>query len=194
MEETMKASANEEAQEEVPAAKVSGFSTGDILEIHLRSGWLTAEQQEKGDEELNKWLERVAAMLGPQAKDNAGLEVLLRLIFEYDASRTLANRENQDVLMREGAREVIRELASHVLEGGDIDSNRFKKIVEELKRATPYRSRELFQPIRVALAGRAGGGELDRVILLLDAAAKLKFAVAVKSVRQRMIEFCAAFE
>ncbi|MGA9593821.1 MAG: hypothetical protein WBS18_12050, partial [Candidatus Acidiferrales bacterium] len=65
---------------------------------------------------------------------------------------------------------------------------------EALKIATPYRSRELFQPIRVALAGRAGEGGLDRVILLLDAAARLDFALPVKSARQRMIEFCAALD
>ena len=45
-----------------------------------------------------------------------------------------------------------------------------------------------------ALAGRAGDGELDRVILLLDGAAKLPFAVPVKGTRQRMLEFCAALD
>jgi hypothetical protein len=32
------------------------------------------------------------------------------------------------------------------------------------------------------------------VILLLDSAAKLSFAVPVKATRQRMLEFCAAFD
>jgi hypothetical protein len=32
------------------------------------------------------------------------------------------------------------------------------------------------------------------VILLLDAAARLPFAVAVKSARQRTLEFCAALD
>jgi hypothetical protein len=56
------------------------------------------------------------------------------------------------------------------------------------------RGRELFHPIRLALAGRAGEGELDRVILLLDEAAGLPFAVKVKSVRVRIVEFCAALD
>ena len=89
---------------------------------------------------------------------------------------------------------MIRELANRVLEGGDIDSDRFKEIVEGMKAAVPYRSRAMFHPIRLALTGRAGEGELDRVILLLDAAAKLNFAVPVKSTRQRMLEFCAALD
>jgi hypothetical protein len=89
---------------------------------------------------------------------------------------------------------VIRQLANLILDGGDVDSNRFKEIIEAMKASTPYRSRELFQPIRLVLSGCSGTGELDRVILLLDGAAKLDFAVVVKSTRQRMLEFCAALD
>jgi hypothetical protein len=53
---------------------------------------------------------------------------------------------------------------------------------------------DLLHPIRIALAGRAGEGELDRVILLLDPAAQLSFVVPVKGTRQRMLEFCAALD
>ena len=109
-------------------------------------------------------------------------------------AQTLATPDAQDVMARVGSREVIRELANLILDGAAIDSERFREIVDELKSATRYRSRELFHPIRLALAGRAGEGELDRVILLLDSAATLPFAVAVKGTRQRMLEFCAALE
>jgi hypothetical protein len=50
----------------------------------------------------------------------------------------------------------------------------------------------VFQPLRLALAGRAGEGELDRVILLLDDAAGAGFAV--KTARERIIEFCSALD
>jgi hypothetical protein len=89
---------------------------------------------------------------------------------------------------------VIRELAHLVLEGQDIDSDRFKEIVNALKVRLRFRGRELFHPIRLALAGRAGSGGLDRVILLLDHAAKLAFRKPVKSSRQRILEFCAALD
>jgi hypothetical protein len=89
---------------------------------------------------------------------------------------------------------VVRELANRVLAGGDVDSGRLKEIVDAMKAALPYRSRDMFHPIRVALAGAAGNGELDRVILLLDAAAKLPFATPVKGTRQRMLDFCAALD
>ena len=48
--------------------------------------------------------------------------------------------------------------------------------------------------LRLALAGRAGEGELDRVVLLLDGAARLPFAVKVKSARERMLEFCSQLD
>jgi len=143
---------------------------------------------------LDAWLEEAAALLGPHAADRAALTELLRMIFHYHPRAVMENPENQSVLMRSGAREVIRELANRVLAGSEIDSDRFKEIIEGIKTALPYRSRALFHPIRVALAGRAGEGELDRAILLLDSAAKINFAVKVKGARQRMLEFCAALD
>ena len=78
------------------------------------------------------------------------------------------------------------------LDGAPLTSERFMEIVTALKNGMELRGRELFHPIRLALAGRAGEGELDRVILLLDEAAGLSFAVSVKSARERILEFCSA--
>jgi hypothetical protein len=66
--------------------------------------------------------------------------------------------------------------------------------VDAIKAAVPFRSRVIFHPLRLALAGRTGEGELDRVILLLDSAAPLPFHVKVKDTRERMLEFCAALD
>jgi len=145
-------------------------------------------------EAMHAWFARVSDLLGPRVKDRKSLAGLLGLVFNYEAARALQCTENQDVLARSGAREVIRELANLVLDGGDLDSDRFKEIVDAIKLAVSYRSRDIFHPIRLALTGRAGGGELDRVILLLDPAARLDFAVPVKCVRQRMLEFCATLD
>ncbi|MGB2671535.1 MAG: hypothetical protein WAO11_12520, partial [Candidatus Acidiferrum sp.] len=70
----------------------------------------------------------------------------------------------------------------------------FKEIVNALKAILGIGSREIFHPIRLALTGRAGEGELDRVILLLDEAAALSFAVPVKPARQRILEFCTTLD
>jgi hypothetical protein len=75
-----------------------------------------------------------------------------------------------------------------------VDSNRLKEIVSALKATLPYRTREIFLPLRVSLAGRAGEGELDRVILLLDRAAQIDSLAPVKSSRERILEFCSALD
>ncbi len=178
---------------EAPAEQ-NFWRSANIEQILVNHGWLRANEACASDPRIEEWLERAAQLLGPHAPDSSQLVTLLELIFFYDATKLLEQRDNQAVLARAGARDVIRELANQVLAGREIDSDRFKEIVEALKLALPYRSRAMFHPIRLALAGRAGEGELDRVILLLDAAAKLDFAVPVKSARQRMLEFCAALD
>ena len=167
------------------------FTAEDVAAILRENAWLAASAEVRDDSSLQEWLTRAAELLGPYSTNRPAL---LKLIFRYEASEILKEYESQAVLARSGAREVIRQLANLILDGGDVDSDRFKAIVEAMKAATPYRSRELFQPIRLALSGSSGAGELDRVILLLDGAAKLKFAVDVKGTRQRMLEFCAALD
>jgi hypothetical protein len=168
------------------------FSAVDIHEILRERGWLN--ENEASDDKRESWAARAAFLLGPQAADRASLIELLALIFNYDAPTILRTSVSHTVLSREGARDVIRELALAVLEGPAVDSERFKVIITGIKSSMPYSGRELFYPVRLALAGRVGGGELDRVILLLDDAAATPGLAAVKNIRQRMLEFCAALE
>ena len=175
-----------------PATAV--FTADDIGEILRERGWLAGHARLAANSMLRAWLTRAAELLGPQAADCAALADLLGLVFNFDAATILLQPASQAVLAREGSRDVIRELANRVLDAGDIDSDRFKEIIDGMKAAVPQRSRELFHPVRLSLAGRAGEGELDRVILLLDLAAKLEFSVPVKGTRQRMLEFCAALD
>jgi len=170
------------------------FTDADIASILRERRWLDPARDIESDAPLQPWLARAAALLGPHAHDRAALADLLSLVFNYDAAAFLQDAENHRALAREGARDVIRELANRVLDGGDIDSDRFKEIIDGMKAALPHRGRALFFPIRLALAGRTGEGELDRVILLLDSAAKLSFAAPVKGTRERMLEFCAALD
>jgi len=176
------------------AAPTNSFSANDVGDILCERGWLVAEVESARDADLEAWLHRASELLGPHAADRSALSTLLEPIFVYDAAAVLRDLANQDVLARTGAREVIRELANCVLDRGDIDSFRFKEMIENMKNTLPYRSREMFHPIRIALTGRVGEGELDRVILIIDSAAKLKFAIPVKSARQRMLEFCSALD
>src|ERR1700732_3685209 len=173
------------------AAVVNLFTGADATEILRERGWTASEEFSP---ELRSWCERAAGMLGSHVADRGALGDLLDLVFHYDAERVLERVESHAVLARYGAREVVRRGGLLLLGGGERDSQRFKEIITIMKESSDLRSRDLFHPIRLALAGRAGEGQLDRVILLIDEAAALPFAVAVKPARARILEFCAALD
>jgi glutamyl/glutaminyl-tRNA synthetase len=191
-----------EAKEAPNNAGRSAFTAADVEAIVYRRGWLPAPPTKNGGataeqevtEARRQWMAEAAQLLGPQANDLPAFERLLERIFSYEAAQLLARAENQAALSREGARDVLRELAARVLETPAVDSDRFKEIVAALKETTGRRGPELFHPVRLALAGCAGEGEYDRVILLLDGAARLPWAMAVKGCRQRILEFCGALD
>jgi len=164
------------------------FTLADVLAILRERGWLTTDPTP----EIDAWSVQAAATLSTQAADRAVLTESLALVFRYDAKEILAKVETHEVLARYAARDVLRQLALLLLDGGPLNSERFKEIITTLREKLELPGRELLYPLRVALAGRPGDGSLDRVILLLDEAAALRFAVPVKSARARILEFCTA--
>ena len=166
------------------------YTAEDVLDSLRENHWLTAGPTP----EQTAWAERAAQLLGHYAGDRIGLANLLRLVFHYDAAEILQSPDAHTALSRYAARDVIRHLALLLLDPAPFTSDRFKEIVAELKEKLEVRSRDLFHPIRLSLAGSIGEGELDRIILLLDEAAALPFAVPVKSVRARILEFCSALD
>ena len=172
------------------AVAVNPFAFAEVAEIVREREWASSELSP----EQVAWCERAVAFLGTHAANRGALAELLGLVFHYNAPEILARVESHAVLSRYAARDVLRQLALLLLEAAPLNSDRFKEIVAALKEELDIRGRELFHPIRLALAGRAGEGELDRVILLLDEAAAASFAVRVKSARERILEFCAALD
>ena len=172
------------------AERANLFSAGDVVGIVNENNWLTGDP----DEKQIAWCGRAAAILGPQVMNRVALADLLRLVFEYDPRAILLTTEAHVVMSRYAARDVLRQLALLLLEGVPLTNERFSEIVTRLKEGLDIRGRELFHPIRLALAGRSGEGELDRVILLLEEAAAAGFAAPVKTARERILEFCSVFE
>lgn len=166
------------------------FSAADVLQILRDHNWLTGDPSEA----QTAWCERAAALLGSKSSDRAALDNLLSLIFHYEAQEVLSTMDAHVVLSRYAARDVIRKLANLLLDPAPLTTDRFNEIVDAIKSELDIRGRELFHPLRLALAGRSGEGALDRIILLLDDAAAATFPVAVKSARNRIIEFCSALD
>ena len=175
----------------VPEAEpVNAFSAEDVAAILRGKGWLSGGLSEK----QSAWCSRAAALLGPQVTERSALAELLGLVFQYDARDILRSTEAHIVMSRHAARDVLRQLALLLLDGVELTAVRFREVLTQLKEEMNLRGRELFHPLRLALAGRSGKGELDRVILLLDEAAAAGFAARVKKARERILEFCSAFE
>ena len=175
-------------QESPSASAEHNFSSADVLQILRDHNWLISDPSEA----QAAWCERAAALLGSKSSDLAALDSLLSLIFRYDAREILSSMDAHVVLSRYAARDVVRKLANMLLEPAQLTTERFNEIVDALKTELYIRGRELFHPLRLALAGRSGEGELDRVVLLLDDAAAANFPAPVKCARTRIIEFCSA--
>jgi hypothetical protein len=175
---------------DAPIDAVNVFTSADVSAILRERGWLTGEPTP----EVEAWCGHAASILGSHVADRAALDDLLGLVFHYDAREIISRVDSHVVFSRYAAREVLRHVALLLLDDAPLNSERFKEIITKLKEEMELRGRELFHPIRLALAGRAGEGELDRVILLLDEAAALPFATPVKSARARIVEFCAALD
>jgi nondiscriminating glutamyl-tRNA synthetase len=168
----------------------NNFTAADVLQILREHNWLVTDPTP----EQTAWSERAVALLGAKSQDRAALENLLSLIFHYEAREILAGTDAHVVLSRYAARDVLRKLANLLLEPAPLTTECFNEIVQVLKSELDIRGRELFHPLRLALAGRSGEGELDRVVLLLDEATTANLSVPVKSARARIIEFCSALD
>jgi hypothetical protein len=174
-----------------PAPSIENtFIANDVARILSEQNWHNCELTP----EQSAWCEHAAALLGPQSPDRAALETLLNLIFHYDAQEILSRTDSHATLSRYAARDALRQLASLLLDPAPLTSARFNEIIDAMKANLDIRGRELFQTVRLSLAGRPGEGGLDRVILLLDEAAAANFNIPVKSARARIIEFCAALD
>jgi glutamyl/glutaminyl-tRNA synthetase len=169
---------------------INPFTAQDVLAILRDEKWLTTEPTP----EQIAWSERAASLLGHFVTDRAGLADLLRFVFTYDAAKILESPDAHAALSRQSARDVIRHLALLLLDSPPLSSEQFQQLVAQLKIDIHVRSRDLFHPIRLALTGRSGEGEFDRIILLLDEASALPFAIPVKSSRTRILEFCSALD
>lgn len=180
----------QETPKPAPPTAASVFTARNVAEVLREQGWLLGDPSPA----QFAWCEHAAALLGPQTSDRRTLAELLHLVFHYDAQELLSRVENHAVLSRYAARDVLRHLALLLLDGAPLTPERFKEIIAALKQSVGLSSREIFHPIRLALTGRVGEGELDRVILLIDEAVAAAFVTPVKSARERVVEFCASMD
>jgi glutamyl-tRNA synthetase/nondiscriminating glutamyl-tRNA synthetase len=151
----------------------------------LRAGYLDAHPSPQ----VLAWLERV---LDAVLKNISSLEQLpeaVHIIFEYDARK--AGREIERSATA-SARAVLSAFIPKVLAQGELSYERFRTVTKEVQKETGKKGGDLFHPIRIALTGAVSGPELEKLIPIFEAGAKLPLARHVMSVPERLREFAGA--
>ncbi len=159
------------------------------LPYYYRVGWLP----ESLPPLVRGWLRDVIRAVLPGLDFLSLLPPRTRLVFDYQPERYMLLPESREALEREGARAVIRAFGLRALEDGWMTVERFRQILNEVKRETHMTGRNLVQPIRVMLTGLPFGPELDHLILIIERGAELPLPLRVKSCRERVVGFCSIF-
>lgn len=79
-----------------------------------------------------------------------------------------------DTLEDPGALDLIRRFAVELERRDQLTFDDFRVIVGSLKDATKRKGKQLFHPLRAALTAKSSGPELDKLIPLIEAAARLR--------------------
>jgi glutamyl-tRNA synthetase/nondiscriminating glutamyl-tRNA synthetase len=120
----------------------------------------------------------------------------LQFLFSFDPGEAIRTPDVAEVLAQDGARAVVECLARELSRGPRLaDRERFRAVVNEVKRQTGQKAKHLFHPIRVALTGEAGGPELDVAVPAIDRGAELPSGAGVAPIlgcRERAAAFAEA--
>jgi glutamyl-tRNA synthetase/nondiscriminating glutamyl-tRNA synthetase len=158
----------------------------------VRAGYLA----EPVEDSVLAWLEKVLDAVLKNLDHLDQVPAAARLIFEYDAASILSGEETRHVAEEAASREVLAAFIPKALaagaEGGELSYERFREIAKDVQRETGKKGKDLFHPLRVALTGAVSGPELEKLIPIFEAGAKLSLPRPVKSVAQRLREFAAA--
>lgn len=142
---------------------------------------------------LSGWADRVTDLLAPYVDRLEQLPERAGILFHFNAKEALLRPDNAEVLAGAKTREVIEAFSKRVNPESTLTSARFIEIMNEVKAETGAKGKDLFHPVRIALIGAHSGPDFDRLIPLIEEGSSLDLPVAVKSVRQRVQEFQAAF-
>ena len=144
------------------------------------AGWLP----ESGDAE---WIQTVTETLIDSVHRASDLPMALEnaLAFPVESSAAVAETRADS-----GALELIQGFALELARYERLTYEDFRSVVSALRERTGRKGRELFHPLRVALTARDSGPELDKLIPLIETAARERVR-GVLNCRARVEKFLA---
>ena len=152
----------------------------------LRSAGYLGEQVGK---ETEQWLELVLGAVLKNVDHLTQLPDPVRLIFHFDGREAVQAEENKDVIESEDSRRVVDSFCQKIAAAGELDSDKFRALISEVRNETGQKGKNLFHPIRVALTGRTSGPEMDKLVPIFEQGAKLSLPNPVKNCAERAREF-----
>lgn len=171
---------NRESIKECPPARLTSMAW------HYFGGLLPDKSAVSN--EVLVWFVRVVHLFAPAVDHLDQLTKKALFLFGFDPEHARHNDENAEVLSHDSARTVLAELATRArAHQEDVTPELFKNWIDEIKRATGIKGKELFYPIRIALTGSHSGPEFDKLIPLMEEGARL--GLKVPSVRERVERF-----
>ena len=161
----------------------SNPSVPQLVAVELeKTGWMLAADRETW---LSLVLDTVLASVDAISQISAALDNVLGFPLENAA-------DIRDTLDDPGAIDLIRRFGAE-LEGKDhLTFEDYRVIVGRLKDATNRKGRQLFHPLRAALTGKSSGPELDKLIPLIETAARLRIK-GVLGCKDRVKAFLARY-
>jgi nondiscriminating glutamyl-tRNA synthetase len=130
----------------------------------------------------SSWIASVAEFLRPALSRFDEVDTQVEPIFHPGGP---LGDEDRLILSERGAREVLRILADRLAAGAPGETAPWNALRSEVEAASGTKGKALFQPIRIALTGRAHGRELDRLWPLITEGARI-LPAAVPSARARV--------
>jgi glutamyl-tRNA synthetase/nondiscriminating glutamyl-tRNA synthetase len=153
-----------------------------VVEELERTGWMPAAGRE---EWVALVLGTVLASIDTVSQVPAALDDVLAFSVEKPT-------DIRETLEDPGAIDLIRRFAAE-LEGKDqFTFEDYRVMVGRLKDVTKRKGRQLFHPLRAALTGKSSGPELDKLIPLIETAARLRIK-NVLSCKGRVQAFLARY-
>ena len=161
----------------------SNPSVPQLVAVELeKTEWMLAADRETW---LSLVLDTVLASVDAISQISAALDNVLGFPLESAA-------DIRDTLDDPGAIDLIRRFGAE-LEGKDqLTFEDYRVIVGRLKDATKRKGRQLFHPLRAALTGKSSGPELDKLIPLIETAARLRIK-GVLGCKDRVKAFLARY-
>jgi nondiscriminating glutamyl-tRNA synthetase len=151
----------------------------------------------KPDERGTAFLTGAMSMITASVDRLNQVPTRLAFLFDYDATRTLADAQVRAEMRADGARAVAAALAEELAAAPRLDRERFRGVASQVKARTGQKAKALFHPMRVALTGRTEGPELDLALPAIDSGADLPREAGIPPIignRERARQFVDALD